>query len=208
MYLEMLTLVEAVALGTIGTVGNEGDNPRFSDGQGFYLNLADRANSSGIVTSVNYCYAIDTNAEIRDLISNGVKVLFQATVGFYRPSSTGEGNSSPDVDNTFQLVRSFILNTTDAPPLIPQQNFICSTVSIDPVTVEIGDAIGVCTRNFGQSRRLIFNAETSNRNDVIRRGSDLCDMQGEVPGTIDNDELEDRYERTLLISTNIGKLDA
>ena len=66
-------------MGIIGTEINEVNTalaPSFRD-PNFCLNLADRANSNGFISSVNYCYAADVSLSLLSIFSN---IQYQATV--------------------------------------------------------------------------------------------------------------------------------
>ncbi len=192
---------EANAQGTIGTQINEANNinltPRFDDD--FCLNRADRANFNGSVSSVNYCYAADILCP---------EDVYQATVGFYRPVIDIDG------DEVFQLVRSFTININNT-QVQSRTTFRCDAINIvPPIAVQIGDAIGVCSRNFNppqsnQLRRLVFNAETDNEDDRLRCNNICGPGAGVLPSIVESDgldtELNNRNMRILLINADIGR---
>ena len=108
--------------GRVGTDAQEFDASR---GQGFYLNTQDPAQCTGTITQFQYCY----------YRSGSFAASYDFTFAVYRSM----GSSYVPVSQAFTTGRT-IANAN----LGFGDNFACTSYSVDEITVQAGDVIGVC----------------------------------------------------------------
>lgn len=150
-----------------------------NDTSQFYLNIRDPANTDGLVSQIQYCYAIK---------SESVK-LYYATVGFYQ-----------ERDGNYTLSSSFdiIINRTFADSA---GKIVCEDMTTPEVVVKRGETIGICFRSYSDSFG-VFISETSDTVFEVAR-DDLCSVQGIIPASFTSNEITDVFSYYLLISANI-----
>ena len=190
-------------MGTIGNRTEEGDN-RFvaieNLFRSFYLNDNAPANASGTVSSMQYCYTLDTDR--LDRIE-----IFLSTVGFYRP-----------VGSNYTLVNSTVITVENSPNQFPPNItdvFQCLEVDVPEFEVEKGDVIGVCVRRYSGTSNAALRVERvntvaeSNGSSVLRsRGienENFCTEMGVMPGTFASGQLRRVDDRAIRVSAQISK---
>ena len=162
-----------------------------SDSPRFYLNTNHPANVSGAVEGLSFCYSLNRS-------SGSETTTYQATIGFYRPSHERNAYS---LFATINVSRSAAGNRTE---------FVCEDMDIPSTQVQVGDLIGVCARNFNNSRRRI-NFVASEVADgaelrIEEPGQELiCAAVGDIPSSVSATVLTDMGSVVLLLLGVIGE---
>ena len=200
---DLIVVEQETVMGTIGNRTEEGDN-RFvaieNLFRSFYLNDNAPANASGTVSSMQYCYTLDTDR--LDRIE-----IFLSTVGFYRP-----------VGSNYTLVNSTVITVENSPNQFPPNItdvFQCLEVDVPEFEVEKGDVIGVCVRRYSGTSNAALRVERvntvaeSNGSSVLRsRGienENFCTEMGVMPGTFASGQLRRVDDRAIRVSAQISK---
>lgn len=199
-----LILLHAVEGSVVGVIGNVTSEPisfppidqRNIDVLRFFINTAASANASGTISSLRYCYTIQTGDDDSE--------TYQATVGFYRQDGD---------DFTLSNNVSFDITIDSTPQVTPDTTFQCEDKMIIPsVEVQEGEMIGVCTRNFDDSsvKRINFLASVqTNDRDLLRNDprydDNFCVKVGSVPTFFSRGHLDPGGNRLLLLYGHISK---
>ena len=183
----------AEVIGTIGNRTEEGDT-QFEPGHprsDFYLNTNAPATANGTISSIQYCYTLDTsNSENID--------IYLTTVGIYRP-----------VGNSYTLINSTVLifdhNADQFPPDI-DNTYHCTETNIAEFEVQTGDVIGVCMARSQRTEIVNVYAEGLAGGSIVRSSnSDTCSSIGMAESSVSVAELREVQHEFIRIFANIGK---
>ena len=198
-----LVVAQEMVIGTIGNRTAEGDGrfgARENLGRNFYLSNNAPATASGTVSSIQYCYTLDTD-NLDDI------EIFLSTVGFYRL-----------VGSNYTLVNSTVISVKNIADELPENirdTFDCVEISVPEFEVERGDVIGVCQRLYPddgsspRTERVTVVANVNSESVLRSRGGDtddrFCSEIGVMPSTLAVDQLDTRDGRIIRVSANISK---
>ncbi len=205
----MLVLQQLVSGQQCGTVGRVGStrtgNMNNRERNQFFIDRGNRANCSGMITSLSYCF------HRPPLTANE----YLTTVAVYRPASTNTN------ENVFTVVSSPITiqkSATDLEAELNTTDFTCSVFNLpQPVTMETGDVLGACvfdpddTTNGVTTFRLdIVSIAAGGSENVVRTNTQPDIPAGcsntTVPGSFDRSGTGNRAgtDRSLHLWANIG----
>lgn len=160
----------------------------------FYLNYNAPATVNGTVSSLRYCFVLNT----ADFDSGDI---FLSTVGIYRPRSDGY-----TLTNT--VIVSF--NNLDGLPNDINTTFHCREMNVPEFEVQVGDAIGVCLREFSSpesTERINVFANLNNGYMIMSRNpnvDNVCVNPREMPSELSSSVLAPVTNRVPLVSAEIN----
>ena len=196
-------MAQEMVIGTVGNRTAEGDDrfgARENLDRNFYLSHNTPATANGTVSSIQYCYTLDTD-DLDDI------EIFLSTVGFYRL-----------VGSNYTLVNSTVISVENIGDRLPEditETFDCVEISVPEFEVERGDVIGVCQRLYPddnsppRTERVNVVANVNGESVLRSRGGGtddrFCSEIGVMPNTFAVDQLENQNGRIIRVSANISK---
>ena len=194
-----------------GSIGNSNETAAMpSRAQLFYLDTANPATCTGIVTSWRVCYYGPDSVNDRS--------SYWATYAVYQKMGSGDSVRYERVSGVFRAIRAVAKFTID--PIIDgeiaQGGFNCFDDFIDPhdspITIQAGDILGACVFDpndlFPAITRLpldVIGEVSGESTPLLQMGTAGC-SRDDIPSGISANQLATLNSTRLHIYANIGKL--